>query len=59
MASREFHASKAEEVTALAIKTPGAPPSTLMEAAKVEATLALAAAISEVAQNLFRIKRGY
>ena len=59
MASREFHANKAEEVTAMALKVPGATTTTLLAAAKVEATLALAAAISEIAENLYKIKRGY
>jgi len=59
MGSREFHAGKAEEVTAMALKVPGATTTTLLEAAKVEATLAMAAALSEIAAKLHTIKTGY
>lgn len=60
MANREQHAAAAEK--SLSHVRSGMEVDVAMvavEAAKVQATLALAAAVSEIAQNLYRIKRGY
>ena len=60
MASRESHAADAQASLKIA-ETRHDRDSVEMqiEAAKVQATLAVAAAISEIAENLYKIKRGY
>ena len=57
MANREEHAASAEVRLKQAERRDIDGAMISIESAKVEATLALAAAISEIAQNLWRITR--